>query len=197
MIDRIQFMHFLGSQTRYVINIFDVRMIFFQPFFIIGDLTLFKTDDQCPGNTFHELRIIQCIFDQGCLSGIQKARKYIDRGCHLLYLEELLDLLNVDMFTNDCDQTCIGRCTWTDIGIAWDIVKEQPRTICTRDNALGPDNVLTKSSQSSFDLCFTVLIDRFNTNRIKDIIGIYFVFMMVMMMFMFIFTAQMNVIAFS
>ena len=82
MIQGIQFMHLLNSQLCRSIQELNECVVFIQKFIGIFSFTLFKADDQRPGNTIHKLLVIQCIFDQSCFTAVQKSGKEINRTSH-------------------------------------------------------------------------------------------------------------------
>ena len=130
----------------------------------------------------HERRITECIFDQCCLTRVKETGKEIDRYCHKsVHLEQTFHFFDVNFFTNNCNQTSIGCSSLTDICVAWNVVKEQPSTICGRNNTLCTDDVFAKRRKCCTDFFFCVLVNRFNTDGIKYFISVMTVVVMMVM----------------
>lgn len=68
--------------------------------------------------------------------------------------EEVLHLLDIDMFADDSDEAGVGGASFTDIGIARNIVEEEPAAVFGRYDALGADNVVGQLFEGSFNFFF-------------------------------------------
>ena len=82
VVDRIEFLHAFRCQIRHIFEVFHEGIVRLAPCLVILGFSFFKTEDQCPVDTFHEVCVIERILDQRGLSAVQKAGEQIYRTWH-------------------------------------------------------------------------------------------------------------------